>query len=898
MVAHQEATGDRHGTHKKANAQESLNHWKAVAKLLLVFNAAATFSTSGLGARFPVANPNMPMSLVSPGSGIHRVPVMTATQARHIAVTLTTPGPQLDRNRQEMLRVLKERASYEAQRRLEERHEEAKRLEHLKQGNMTEFRGPPERQAVVQTQQEAERSEEQSVFQKELEQHEGTSTQVVNENYLQSLPVRDLKAKLRSLGLKVSGIKEDLIARLEKYADDKMTGQERTLQEKLELLEAEVKQDLHDLRALTMKELKAKLKAVGMKVSGSKQELIARLHDHAEQMSQTKERTHQESIQHKANVASLSESSSQLTEPELRKYAIHGKNGVSGLRKDAPHGIGHDAPLVNETMGASDYAVAPELSKDDALHGTRNDAPSINSTKGTSAEAAAPELRKDALNGIQGTEGTPDEAAKAEVLESALHGVRNDAPSVNETRRSDAPPANGTKSTSIEAAGPEQRIDGLQAETKGASDEAAALRRAEIDKVHELERVSFASLPPKLRERRLASQRMTLTEYVDYAEAQRVLQELDCAAHNISLPQPQREEAEYLHQYLYDFFALLQLEATPQAILPPGCAVNADTRLVLARDYAYFSRHGGGRRYTTIERRMQSQRGREKLYAAPRSDGAVSRIADRRAYGLQGCPRALRAQLCGAYAHDVDMKSAHPTIAIQLRKMLLQEEQNEVARTLLAKATLENFEDYVAHRDTPETGWIDSVSRHHRIEGPFEQRKECIKKLFCRLMFGGSYAAWMKLPYGKDASRHPLGEKMDQVVQMERELARLRRAVFASSQWRGFVEAEMDWVRHEAARSGRKFNPYTAGRSIFSRIMQTIENDILDQLVVSLRAQGWHITTLIFDGCHVLHRPDASLREALVRAEEHIKNSTGFAIELAEKPLHGEHAAPVELTRI
>lgn len=592
-----------------------------------------------------------------------------------------------------------------------------------------------------------------------------------------------------------------------------------------------------DFSKLKVADLKAILKALGEKVSGNKAELIARLEAHTELMAP-------------GSKIDLQEMREQAEQKELER-------------------------MRRELADVSEFHLWKAAALKDKLRALGE------KTTGKKADLVS------RLNKL-----VKEEETRLEAMEEDARRKATAAQTLKDLKsKAAAAPIKATAAQTL------KDLKSKAAAAKEHVDDAVARRRAETDRAHELEKDSFAALPPGIRERRLASQRMRLTEYVDYSSAQQALKELSRAANDTALTEPQRHEAEYLEQYLREYLALLEQESIPRAILPPECVADSDTRLVLATEFNYFSRHGGGRRYTTIERHTGKQHA-TKIFGAIRNEGLARHSKDRRAYGLQGCPRALRAQLCGAFAHDVDMKSAHPSIAIQLREMLLREEEDQEVRTLLEEATLVNFKDYVANRDTPKTGWVERVCKHHQIDGPFDQRKECVKKLFCRLMFGGLYATWMREPYGKDSTQRPKGGPLHSVTQMERELAQLRKAVFASSRWCGFVAAETEWLRHEAARNGRKFDPLVGSRSIFSRIMQTIENDILDQLVVSLRKEGWCVTTLIFDGCHVLHRPDHSLSDALRSAEEHIKRVTGFAVELVEKPLHGEHHAAIELTRI
>ena len=59
-----------------------------------------------------------------------------------------------------------------------------------------------------------------------------------------------------------------------------------------------------------------------------------------------------------------------------------------------------------------------------------------------------------------------------------------------------------------------------------------------------------------------------------------------------------------------------------------------------------------------------------------------------------------------------------------------------------------------------------------------------------------------------------------------------------------------------------------------------------------MSANGWTVTTRIYDGLHVLHRPELPLadhaqrlNESLRGAERAVRTDLGYAIKLLEKPL-------------
>ena len=445
------------------------------------------------------------------------------------------------------------------------------------------------------------------------------------------------------------------------------------------------------------------------------------------------------------------------------------------------------------------------------------------------------------------------------------------------------------KQTDKQAASDERQ---RREDAKSAAREAAKERQLECQR---LERDSFEALPKALRERRCGSVAGSFMEYLDVAAIRRSVSELERGKANASLTEAQRKVATYLYNHLVEWTGHLQKAVDPICALPPTAHAQAASLCVLPYNYQYFSRDGGGRRYTTMQRRQVGKPYASKLYKTPLGDELY---ADEyaQAFGLQSCPRALRARLCGAFVHDLDMKSAHPTIAMQLRDHLLATETDAGVLAKLRAAALTCFKDYVRNRDTP-GGWVERLSEKHDIRGSKEAQKDCIKRLLSRLMFGGSVYQFMKQPYGLDPKLLPRGPPDGDVVRVQHEMAQLRAAIFATKQWSPFVAAELARHKAHAQRFGLKFDAHRAERGIFSRLLQTIENDILQVAVDCLQRRGWHVSTLIYDGCHVLHRTDANVEDALRQVEAEVLRVTGYRMEWTEKPLYGLQDEPLDYNR-
>jgi hypothetical protein len=161
----------------------------------------------------------------------------------------------------------------------------------------------------------------------------------------------------------------------------------------------------------------------------------------------------------------------------------------------------------------------------------------------------------------------------------------------------------------------------------------------------------------------------------------------------------------------------------------------------------------------------------------------------------------------------------------------------------------------------------------------FEYRKDVIKELMIRLMFGGQYESWIKDICTE--FKRPLNEepRSSRVEQLAADLQRLRKDVFESRQWMGFVERDRARLKAE----GKKKDQDAIDRAVFARIAQKTENEVLNVMRAFLKEQGWTVLTLCFDGLMVQHRPERALDLAAMNAR--IQQDTQYALEIVEKPL-------------
>ena len=429
----------------------------------------------------------------------------------------------------------------------------------------------------------------------------------------------------------------------------------------------------------------------------------------------------------------------------------------------------------------------------------------------------------------------------------------------------------------------------------------ARLRREE----NELLKNAFQTLPNEVQTRRRAHDDMQFVEYIDFDRANEALLELQRACKNQKLADAQREEAAYLKSYLYSFLDTLNRMTSPSMCLPKdSCDPKQSAALprVMMTQEVYES-SSFGRRY----KRLKATNSKGCRYKPQHAQRSGSKHQEPRYFGLQMCPKVLRPALCGAFNHDIDIRIAHPTIASQMLKKLAELETDPALAKQIRSIKLSAFEDYIENRDVP-GGWVETLCKHHEIIGSRANQKEVIKHLLCRIMFGGSYEYWLQCAYGIDPLKKPMNGPHPKVVGLVNEMCTMRRIVAKSSTWKEFykrqekvlhvknrIQNEYACVRGE---SRKDINDSKVARSIFSVILQTIENDIIEVMYDVAVATGWTVTTLMFDGCHILHREGNRIQDFMAQCEQKILERTGYKVVLVEKPLFGLQRKRIELTRI
>ena len=345
----------------------------------------------------------------------------------------------------------------------------------------------------------------------------------------------------------------------------------------------------------------------------------------------------------------------------------------------------------------------------------------------------------------------------------------------------------------------------------------------------------------------------SMVEYLDPAGFREMRRQIEALLANAALPKEQRERGLFFQRLLNAMDAEYGDEVDGPLGLP--------ARPLKCK---YRARNDGGRLYPYEMAKMQD-----------------TKKGEARSVCLQGAPREMRPFLCCRWGHDFDMKNAQPEMLYQMPQFLTWPDKR-------APPVLPQLESWC--KDRP--GFIEHVAEVHCLasdeERWFEYRKDAVKDLMIRLMFGGQYEAWIRDGLRRRPDNEPRSPRVNALA---KELAELRAAVFASHQWNEFYEK--DYARLE--RGGKKEGKDEIERSVFARIAQKTENEVLTVMRKHLYEHGWTALTLCFDGLIVQHRPERTLDLAAMNAR--ILSDTGYRLEVVEKPLFSLEFPTLSLDR-
>jgi hypothetical protein len=261
-----------------------------------------------------------------------------------------------------------------------------------------------------------------------------------------------------------------------------------------------------------------------------------------------------------------------------------------------------------------------------------------------------------------------------------------------------------------------------------------------------------------------------------------------------------------------------------------------------------------------------------RLYAIGRTVACIKNDGEARTVALQAAPKEVRAFACCRFARDYDMFSAHHVILLQLATKLTWSDKREPPQ-------LAELASWCADRPA----YIDHIAETHSLQTDAERwpdyRKDMAKILVLRLLYGGAYDGWIRKNLKRPVEYEPRSARVDKLA---KELENLRNAVFDSIEWCDFVRKDRERLRRE----GIKRTADEIDRSVFSRIAQKLENQILTSMRRFVSKCGFKARTLCFDGMIVENRRSRTLNLAEMRAA--IMTDTGYDIRVDEKPLYSE----------
>jgi hypothetical protein len=221
------------------------------------------------------------------------------------------------------------------------------------------------------------------------------------------------------------------------------------------------------------------------------------------------------------------------------------------------------------------------------------------------------------------------------------------------------------------------------------------------------------------------------------------------------------------------------------------------------------------------------------------------------------------------WAHDIDIANCHVTLMYQLGKYY--HLWPEHAGRNVEPLCLDTLQELNDHRSK----FIEYIADAHFLDADAQQypgfRKDTIKPLFLRIMYGGSYGAWIK-------EQGLFAPPCAKVVKLQMEMKSLRTALLNSVRFAPLVAVERQ------AQETRQRTQWAIDRGIFSKIAQHIECTVLLSMCEYLYANGWMAHSLIYDGLTVEHREGFELDTRAM--ERHVEYDTQFIVSIVEKPLY------------
>lgn len=250
------------------------------------------------------------------------------------------------------------------------------------------------------------------------------------------------------------------------------------------------------------------------------------------------------------------------------------------------------------------------------------------------------------------------------------------------------------------------------------------------------------------------------------------------------------------------------------------------------------------------------------------SDHGIGRLYARSGASLQNMKKMIRNTVCqgkipipkfgeiqpgdiqaDSFLHDIDMENAHFVI---LKQMCA--DHGWEHKTL--KRYVKTRSEIIA-----------------KAESELNVSKEEIKALFCKILYGGSLANWIKT---HDLESKRRTATLEFALAMEAEMNKVREKI-----WTTFPE-------YQEAADKKKGNPRG---SLLSLVLQQKEASILQIMVSFFRQEGWDVAALVFDGLMVYKRREYQDEngklplDVIEKCEKVIKEKTKYEIKLKEKEM-------------
>ena len=277
---------------------------------------------------------------------------------------------------------------------------------------------------------------------------------------------------------------------------------------------------------------------------------------------------------------------------------------------------------------------------------------------------------------------------------------------------------------------------------------------------------------------------------------------------------------------------------------------------------AYSYRGTGGRRYVDAA-------------ALPRVDDET--VLERRTATLQGGHSDLRAVCCGEQAFDIDCENGDPRNLLSLAE--------QTGRSNLVPTWI----DYVENR----AAYLKEICEVHGCDASVAKRLPNV------VGNGGSWGTWLRdndLKAPAEGSKAFEGKKCKAFLLPGKcrrgepnatcELAAIRAVLFEDTRFKAMVETERERLVCDPL---KKKPQRKHDASLWSRIMQTSEDQVLSNIESALFELGWDVFALVFDG--LIAAPSAACAEpdvnkALAAAQAACERAE-WKVVLALKPLHG-----------